>query len=180
MLMVIVVIGIISAVTLPRLAQSIRGNRLRMAGRSVVSAGRFARSMAVMQQHEMELRFDLQTGRYNVEPSATGTRAGTMPGPKVSGDPAPAALPPTTAEGDAPPVIIEAGAMNRMSRTLDNVTFDYVESGAGMRRRTQGSVTIVFRTNGRCSPYRVRLVDADGAGTLISVDPLGAAEMKRE
>ena len=50
LLLVIAIIGVITAVTLPQFVRSIRGQRLRTAARSIVMAGRYARSMAVMKQ----------------------------------------------------------------------------------------------------------------------------------
>jgi len=58
-LLVILILGIITAVTFPILSHSIRGNRIRLATRQVVMAGRYARSMAVLQQKDLTLGFDL-------------------------------------------------------------------------------------------------------------------------
>jgi prepilin-type N-terminal cleavage/methylation domain-containing protein len=60
LLLVIAIIGIVTAIALPNFVRSIRGNRLRAAGRAVVSAGRYARSMAVLQQRAVSLRFDFE------------------------------------------------------------------------------------------------------------------------
>ena len=62
LLLVLVIMGIIAAVTVPSVARSMRGNRLRSAARTVVMAGRYARSMAVLHQHEMKVSFDLARG----------------------------------------------------------------------------------------------------------------------
>lgn len=59
LLLVIVIVGILTAIAVPNFIRSIRGNRLRSAGRAVISAGRYARSMAVLQQRPVDLRFNL-------------------------------------------------------------------------------------------------------------------------
>lgn len=66
LLLVLAIIGVVTAVTLPSLVKSIRGNRLRTASRSVVTAGRYVRSMAVLKQKEMALAFDLDAGEISV------------------------------------------------------------------------------------------------------------------
>lgn len=55
LMIVVVIIGIITAVTLPSLVGSIRGQKLRAASSTVVKAGRYARSMAVMRQKDVRL-----------------------------------------------------------------------------------------------------------------------------
>ena len=57
-LLVVVIISIAVAVSMPYLSKSIKGNRLRTAGRSVVQLARYARSMAVLNQAECSLKFD--------------------------------------------------------------------------------------------------------------------------
>ena len=56
LLMVVAIIAIITAITIPQLVASTRGNRLRAATRLVVMAGRYARSMAVLRQEDESLR----------------------------------------------------------------------------------------------------------------------------
>jgi len=58
LMVVVVIIGIIVAVTVPSLAGSIRGQKLRLAASSVVKAGKHARSMAVMRQHDVYFTAD--------------------------------------------------------------------------------------------------------------------------
>ena len=54
-LLVVAIIGVVTAVSTPYFVRSIRGNRLRVAARTVVMAGRYARSMAVLRQTELPL-----------------------------------------------------------------------------------------------------------------------------
>ena len=49
-LMVVAIVAIVSAVTFPLLARSLRGNRLQTARLTVMMASRYARSMAILQQ----------------------------------------------------------------------------------------------------------------------------------
>lgn len=60
LLLVVVIIGMMTAIAIPNFVKSLHGNRLRTAARTVVSAGRYARSMAVLRQRVVELRFDLE------------------------------------------------------------------------------------------------------------------------
>ena len=57
LLLVLVIIGVVTAVTIPNVVRSIKGNRLRTAARTVVKAGRYARSMAVLRQRELKVAF---------------------------------------------------------------------------------------------------------------------------
>ncbi|OVE76175.1 type II secretion system protein GspH [bacterium E08(2017)] len=65
-LLVLVIVGIVSAVVLPNLAQSLKGNRLRVATRTVVKAGRYARSIAVLKQKPITLTFQLKDSTLTV------------------------------------------------------------------------------------------------------------------
>jgi len=59
LLLVLAIIGIVTAITVPALVRSMRGNRLRAAALSIAMAGRYARSMAIMNQERVFLDFDL-------------------------------------------------------------------------------------------------------------------------
>ena len=60
-MLVVAIIGIVSVVTFPSIARSIPEIRLRAAVRTVVKAGRYARSMAVLKQKEMKVTFNLES-----------------------------------------------------------------------------------------------------------------------
>ncbi|MEI7438032.1 MAG: prepilin-type N-terminal cleavage/methylation domain-containing protein, partial [bacterium] len=56
-LLVMAILAVVSAVTVPSFVRSIRGNRLRTAGRTVVAVTRYARSMALLHQREVVITF---------------------------------------------------------------------------------------------------------------------------
>ncbi len=66
LLLVMVVIGIAVGITMPYFVHSIRGNRLRVAGRTMLTVTRYARSMAVLKQAGIDLTFDLDTGKIDL------------------------------------------------------------------------------------------------------------------
>jgi prepilin-type N-terminal cleavage/methylation domain-containing protein len=176
LLLVMAIIGIVSAITLPSLVGSIRGNRLRLAARSVVMAGRYARSMAVMKQTDMVLRLDLDAGKLTVAgvDSGSGRSEREEPEPLEPGRDQEETGEDSASRTNRPPAAV--GAVE-LSRTLDRVSIKRVEiEGVEEEAHTSGSCAIVYRTNGTCTPYRVEVEDQDGAGMTIRVDLLSAAE----
>ena len=71
LLLVLTIMGIVVAVIAPSLTRSIRGNRLRTASRTVVMAGRYARSMAVLKQKELSMVFNLESATVSVSGELT-------------------------------------------------------------------------------------------------------------
>lgn len=57
LLLVLAIIGVVTAVVLPSAVRSMRGNRLRMAALRIATVGRYARSIAVLKQQEIVLGF---------------------------------------------------------------------------------------------------------------------------
>lgn len=86
LLLVTMIIGIMLTVTVPSMAKSIRGSRLRAAASAVTRAGKYARSMAIMDQQEVRLSFH-KTGP-RIEASSGVSRAKldrTLDGVKING-----------------------------------------------------------------------------------------------
>ncbi|MEI8121466.1 MAG: prepilin-type N-terminal cleavage/methylation domain-containing protein, partial [bacterium] len=67
-LMVLAIIGISTIIAMPSLVKSIRGNRLRVGTRTIVMAGNYARTMAILRTQEMKLVLEKEAGRVTVEP----------------------------------------------------------------------------------------------------------------
>ena len=62
----IVIMGFASAIVFPALSRSIAGNRIRIASRAIVMAGRHARSLAVLNQKQVSLKFDIDAGKISL------------------------------------------------------------------------------------------------------------------
>jgi Tfp pilus assembly protein FimT len=151
-LMVLAILSITTVVSMPYLVKSIRGNRLRVAGATVVKAGRYAHTMALLNTREMKLILNLDSAMVRVEP-----RYGAAP--------------------ESEPV---AGSPRlQIARQLDAVRIDSVEL-EHRSRESAGEVTVIYRSNGRCTPYEVRLVDEFDNAMIINVDALSTAEARRE
>jgi prepilin-type N-terminal cleavage/methylation domain-containing protein len=173
LMLVVVIIGIVSAATMPSMVRSIRGNRLRAAARAVVQSGRYARSMAVMAQDTLQVTFDIAGGHISV------ARANA---------PAPAAMPGQDSEGaeadveDTTTTVPQTGAANiGLSRALDKqIRIEHVllEAADGSLI-SRGSCAVSYFRNGRCTPYTVRVADKRDKYMVIKVDALGAVTTER-
>lgn len=184
MLMVVAIIGIVTAISLPSFVQSLRGNRLRTAARTVIMAGRYARSMALLKQVEMKVEFDLTNAVVSVQETA----ASRQDPDKDRDTPEPDAAPENAALSSASPAhpaeTGEPGEDTRptsgsenISRQLDRVKIESVEIlNGGKEEHTQGTCTVIYHNNGTCTPYRVRIRDTEGGSITIDVDSLAGAE----
>jgi len=177
-LLVVAIMLILSAVSMPYLFKSIRGNRLRAAMTSVVQAGRYARSIAILSQREMILSFDLKNATLHVGPRYTSpapTAPGTEePPPSAAGQPAPAGEPETNG-----PSLTTSGSSFALTRKLDDVRIESVEV-ENQGKEPADTAVVIYRSNGRCTPYRVRLADEKGDAMVASVNALSGASVKRE
>lgn len=131
LLLVIAIIGVISAVSVPTFIQSTRGNRLRSSLRTVVMAGRYARSMAVLEQQRKTVKFDFAASSVSVG--------------------------------------------SDLIRSLDRVKIARITIGDSEEEFTGGVCSIVYDSNGRCTPYTVTLIDRYGVSVMVEVDALSSA-----
>ncbi len=164
LLLVMAIIGVVTAVAVPSFVRSMRGNRMRVAARTLVMAGRYARSMAVLRQRPMVLTLDLARQGVRVE---------------QAGAPAPDSAAEAEADGgglEAPPPAAEPPVV----RVLDRVRIESVEVPARDLDVTEGAAAVVFDVNGRCSPYTVVLADAFGDRLTVRVDAFGVAELEND
>jgi hypothetical protein len=124
----------------------------------------------------MVLRLDLDAGKLTV----AGVDSGSGRSEREEPEPVePGRESDETGEDSAPRTNRAPAAVGavELSRTLDRVSIKRVEiEGFEEDAHTSGSCTIVYRTNGTCTPYRVEVEDQDGAGMTIRVDLLSAAE----
>lgn len=178
LLMVVAIIGVVTAITIPQLVRSTRGNRLRAATRMVVMAGRYARSMAVLRQEEMAVTYDLQKHTITVAPAAAGVPRGDeedafgVTADDLGTDEA------VYYDGEVTSTnVATAGA--EVTRTLDRVTIESVEKAGAEQTVTDGRASIRYSNNGRCTEHVVVLRDQAGQVVTIEVDPLSTVRTEK-
>ena len=183
LLLVIVIISVVTAVSVPSFVNSMRGNRRRMAARTVIAAGRYARSMAVLHQRTMAITFNLEDASLVIaeyKGGATSLDRASEDDPREDEDgEGPSALERAFDEGAAerPRAGAAAGVSPRLERKLDadgKVSIAHVNI-EGEPDRLEGSCVVVYQSNGRCIPYEVRIVDFQEEGIVIKVDALASA-----
>ena len=173
LLLVIAIITIISAIAVPSFINSMRGNRLRTASRAIVSTGKYARSLAILNQKEMILTVDLDANvvmahgyaYLREEGSAEPAAEDFAPEEQFDEDGNPIA--PTDVAFSKPEVSRSLGRVRVRAMELNN---EYVFN--------DGKCHAIYYPNGRCESYKVRLEDERGSSALVSVDNLSAVEVE--
>jgi type II secretion system protein H len=184
LLLVLVIIGVLTAVAVPSFVRSMKGNRLKTAARTVAAAGRYARSMAVLHQRPVAVTF--QIDGYDLEVDLV-RRAPVAQEDEDEGLPAaPSGF--TTPFSEEPPGPPRATASAgdpaiRIERTLEGVRIIavdlvYDESFAREERDDENRMRVVYETNGRCIPHEIRLQDDEGLEFMVIVDVLGTPEIE--
>ena len=161
--MVLALIGIITAITVPQFVNSMRGNRLRVAVRSVVMAGRYARSMAVMRQTDIVLSFNIDDGIITVEQISVADAVEAVDVDAVDDY--------DSEDSGIPMKVMQHTEL--LSRKLEDVSFVYVEiDDDAISAKT---CSLIYSSNGRCTPYSVKVSDAQGKSVVVNVDALSSA-----
>ncbi len=177
-LLVVVIIGIASAVAMPMFARSFRGAKLRNSTRTVLMMHRHAQSKAVLGQRYMAMLFDeikgtlemVDQGQPGVKKDAFfGEVGGTGPAPSGDGSVVTGADAPATMDAQAPPLLVrklEEGVKIlsfRGGKSIDDLYF------------------VNYYPNGMCEAYEIKLGDEENRTTTIKVDAItGKAKVTRE
>ena len=165
--MILGIMGILTLVTMPSLVKSIRGNRLRVGARTIVLAGNYARTMAILKNQNMKLTLDKSANQVSVEPFQEESPPPSQAAPEGelpdSTEPTPSAPPPTT-----------------LCRQLDAVRITQVTVDHLNDKGEHGPATVVYRSNGRCTPYEVHIEDEFGSVMVITVDAVASPKVKKE
>lgn len=203
LLLVIVILGIVTAVVVPQFGAAMTGGQLRVAARAIVQASRYARTMALLHQLETELVLDLQQGRVRVEAApATGEHravgadmdnagllaAGLLGDPALTPDPAAGGPVDDAFAGMGVPVVANPATLTSQSLAdeiksefvCEGNTFTflgYTEDSAAVSPQAEGQVRIRFRSNGTCRPFRVRVQTSEADWLDIAIDITGAAQV---
>ncbi|HPJ57431.1 MAG TPA: type II secretion system protein [Kiritimatiellia bacterium] len=178
-LLVVVILGVASAVAIPAFARSFRGAKLRNSQRTLLMVHRNAQAKAVLGQRYMAVLFDEVKGTIELvdqgQPGAKkdaffgsvggGVPAGGTMGVMASGGP--------PAPEEAPPALNQV-----MTRSLeDGVKILSFRGGNEM----DGIHYVSYYPNGMCEGYEVSIGDGESRNARIRVDAVtGKARVERE
>lgn len=178
--LVVVIIGIASAVALPTFAKSYRGAKLRTSTRMVLAMHRNAQSKAVLGQEYTALLFDVrkgtvelveQSGERKMQDSFFGEISGggggmgsVMSGADFAGG--------SGDGGDGDGTEVSSFALRKLE---DTVSFESFRGG----KEIDELFYVSYYPSGRCEGYTVTLADGEGRRRSVTVDPItGKAKVK--
>lgn len=179
-MLVVVIIGIASAVALPTFAKSYRGAKLRTSTRMVLAMHRNAQSKAVLGQEYTALLFDVrkgtvelveQSGEKSMQDSFFGDIGGSgggmgsvMSGSDFAGG-----------SGDTSDSDGSAVSSFALRKLEDTVSFESFRGG----KEIDELYYVSYYPSGRCEGYTVTLADGEGRRRTVTVDPItGKAKVK--
>ncbi len=187
LILVIAIMGIIATIMVPLFVGAMQEHRLRSATRTIVSAGRHAMSLAVISQREILLDFDLANATITVRAAPVYRPEDALAdADEEAGEDDEETWRPNwgvdtvDSQEEDRPEAQQALLEEELVRKLEGVQIEYVNlDEIGYEAPREGSVSVRYFTNGRCTPYTVKLFDDDGAETVIEVDALSAVEVQR-
>lgn len=192
----LVIIGVAVTVMLPQVVSTLREHELRGATRVVMSAGRHAMSLAVLSQRQMSVVYNLDASTLTIRAAPkserldeSGEETDVAPEPQ---DPLAAVVSeawkiddddtgesPGAADGayEGAQAIVDEEVVHEFNRII--LSFIEVEGEDGYRAE-DGSHTIIYYTNGRCTPHTVGIEDNEGATATIEIDALSSARVLKD
>ncbi len=200
LLLVVVILGIVTAVFVPRIGAGLSGARLATGARTVIQATRYARTMALLHQAETELVIGLKSGIVRVEaanaPAASSPAypAATAPLSEVwssAGEEPGAADAAATAVTNRPAAAMTAQNFAdelRAEYTCEGVNFRFLGYDDTLDDTATTTTTVVgdedsecrirFRSNGICRPFGLRVLIDDEEWMELSFDMTGAGKVR--
>lgn len=172
-LLVVVIMGIASAVAVPAFSRSFRGAKLRASVRAVLTLHRNAQSKAVLGQRYMAILFDERKGTLEmVDQGQPGQKPDAFFG-ELGGPVAGAA-----ADGGETPA--DEGV------SMQSVLVRRLEEGVSILSFRGGQAVddlyyVSYYPNGMCEAYEIEIGDEENRTARIRVDPVtGKAKVERD
>lgn len=182
-LLVAAIMGLLAAVTVPSAVRSMQGNRLRVSARTIVMSGKYASSMALLQQRDFVIRFEINGGLVTLHRVRTDFRSDDAPTDvqlllETGADEEKKDIE-EEAEGYAINQVSVALEEAEISRQLDRVIIESFELENPEDEEITLPNSVRYFSNGTCTPYSLTLLDESGEAMLVTVDPLCSAETER-
>jgi prepilin-type N-terminal cleavage/methylation domain-containing protein len=176
LLLVVVIVGIASAVALPRFANSFKGAKLRSASRSVAMMSRYARSTAVLQQKNVALIFYPDRNEIELVTITRQTDSAERDRFLDSRDSrAMERLLNSEEPAEIDPMQQAPTITSELVRALpEGIAILNVEIG-GERLPVEGSYLVNFFSNGMSDSFTVNLLDDTDRSSRIQMDPLSGS-----
>ena len=158
LLLVVAILGIMTAVLVPKLGGLLQSGQASTAARSVALLGRYARTMALSNQMGVDLVLDMDATTVRTE-GVSMLSAGV---------------------GAASQMTEEVSA----ERKLENVQLAFAgyldRADSVMEREESGTVRIRYRANGTCRPYRIEVRGKEQeTAYAIDVDMVGFPKIEQ-
>lgn len=170
-LLVVVIIGIASAVAVPSFARSFRGAKVRNSTRTVLMMHRNAQSKAVLGQRYMAILFDEVKGTVEmVDQGQPGVKMDSFFGEIGGGGSTPPAggMGDTVRGGEAPPAEAKGPGSVLVRKLEDGVKILSFRGG----QEFDGIHYVNYYPNGMCEAYEVKIGDDENRTAAIQVDPV--------
>ena len=175
-LLVVVILGVASAVAVPAFARSFRGAKLRSSTRTVLMVHRHAQSKAVLGQRYMAILFDERKGTLElIDQGQPGVKQDSFFGDVGGGG----GMGETTSGA-------EASAAGEKASGLPTVLVRKLEEGVKILSFKGGHAYddiyyVSYFPNGMCEAFTVEIGDDENRRAEIRVDPVtGKATVERE
>lgn len=161
-LLVVFIILIGTAVTMPSLVRAHRGARLRTAARSLVTLHRLARGSSVLRQQSFALYIYPETGKLELVSLSPESGSEDMPEDETGAD----------LFRDGPSAVTQYSVNIEAERILPrDITIRDIELELE-DQQTDDASWINYYSNGMCDPCTVTMEDESGHEVVVELDPL--------
>ena len=173
-LLVVVIIGIASAVALPSFARSFRGAKLRNSTRLVLTMHRNAQTKAVLGQRYMAILFDQRKSTFELVEQGKPERKQDVFFGELGGD---GGMGQVATGADAAAPAGPAPISEQVRRLEDGVKILSFRGG----QEIDELFYVNYYPNGRCEGYEIEIGDDENRRARIQINPVtGKAKVERE
>lgn len=173
LLLVIIIIAIATGMAIPSFVRSYQGSKLRTSVRTIVMASRYARSVAVLQQMQAAILYDMEAQTVEVVAikvdASADDRNVFLDNKQEQGMQSADDL-----EAQAEARRKSAAVIPKLRKAMaEGVKIISVSSEEG-GRELEGIYWVNYYPNGMCDDYVIRLRDAYDKTVEIEIDPISA------